>query len=59
MYKISVGKPEEKVSLGRSKSIWEDSIRMDPKRIKCVAWIGQHTFHGLALENTEIRLRIL
>jgi len=28
-YKILVGKPERKTTLGRRRHIWEDNIRMD------------------------------
>jgi hypothetical protein len=29
MYRVLVGKPEEKRPLGRSRHRWEDNIRMD------------------------------
>jgi hypothetical protein len=32
-YKISVGKPEGKRPLGRSRHRWEDNIKMDLKEI--------------------------
>jgi hypothetical protein len=34
-YNISVGKPEEKRPLGRTKRRWEDIIRMDLREIGC------------------------
>jgi hypothetical protein len=33
-YKISVGKPERKVPLGKTRHRWEDNIRMDLREIK-------------------------
>jgi hypothetical protein len=33
VYKILVGKPEGKRSLGRSRGIWEDNIRMGLREI--------------------------
>jgi hypothetical protein len=40
-YKILVGKPEEKRSLGKTRRRWEDNIRMDLREIgwECVYWI--------------------
>jgi hypothetical protein len=32
-YRISVGKPEERRSLGRSKHRWEDNFQIDLKEI--------------------------
>jgi hypothetical protein len=32
-YRILVGKPEGKISLGRSRRRWEDNIRMDLRKI--------------------------
>jgi hypothetical protein len=41
VYKVLVGKPEGKRSLGRPKHRWEDGIRMDLSEIGlgCVDWI--------------------
>jgi hypothetical protein len=39
VYKILVGKPEEKRPLGRPRRRWEDVIRMDLREI-CWGWIG-------------------
>ena len=33
-FKILTGKPTGKRPLGRSRSRWEDNIRMDPKEIR-------------------------
>jgi hypothetical protein len=30
-YRVLVGKPEEKIPLGRPRHTWEDNIKMDPK----------------------------
>jgi hypothetical protein len=40
-YKVSVGKPEEKRSLGRPRRRWKDGIRMDLRKIgwEDVEWV--------------------
>jgi hypothetical protein len=35
MYKVLVGKPEEKRPLGRPRRRWEDGIRIDLKEMVC------------------------
>jgi hypothetical protein len=40
LYKVLVGKPEEKRPLGRPRRRWEDGIRMDLREIGWVLWIG-------------------
>jgi hypothetical protein len=35
MYKILVGKPEEKRPLGRLRLRWEDNIKMDLQEARC------------------------
>ena len=42
VYRVLVGKPEGKSSLGRPRRRWEDYIRMDPQEVGCgyVDWIG-------------------
>ena len=35
-YRVSVGKPEGKRSLGRPRRIWEDNIKMDLREVGCV-----------------------
>jgi hypothetical protein len=40
VYKILVGKPEEKRPLGRPRRRWEDCIRMDLREIGLEVWIG-------------------
>jgi hypothetical protein len=41
VYKVLMGKPEGKRSLGRQRRRWEDGIRMDLREIGlgCVDWI--------------------
>jgi hypothetical protein len=39
VYRVSVGKPELKRSLGRPRRMWEDNIKMDRKWDMGV-WIG-------------------
>ena len=34
-YRILVGKPEEKRSLGRLRRRWEDNIKMDLREVGC------------------------
>jgi len=40
VYRILVGKPGEKKSLGRPKLRWEDNIKMDLQEVGCGVWIG-------------------
>ena len=42
VYKVLLGKPEEKRSLGRPRHRWVDNIRMDLQEVGCgyVDWIG-------------------
>jgi hypothetical protein len=42
VYRILVGKPEEKRPLGRPTCRWEDNIKMDLQDVGCggVDWIG-------------------
>jgi len=35
VYRVLVGKPEGKSSLGRPRSRWEDNIKMDLREVKC------------------------
>ena len=35
MYRVSVGKPEGKRSLGRPRLTWEDNIKMDLREVGC------------------------
>jgi hypothetical protein len=42
VYRVLVGKPEGKRSLGRHRCKWEDNIKMDLQEVGCGAmdWIG-------------------
>jgi hypothetical protein len=40
VYKVLVGKPEGKISLGRPRRRREDGIRMDLREIGLGVWIG-------------------
>jgi hypothetical protein len=61
VYRILVGKPEEKRPLGRSRRRWEDNIRMDFQEVGCggVDWIGlaQDRDRWRALVNAAMNLR--
>jgi hypothetical protein len=35
VYRVLVGKPEGKISLGRPRRRWEDSIKIDPREVRC------------------------
>jgi hypothetical protein len=61
-YRILVGKPEGKISLGRPSCRWVDNIKMDLREIGCdgVNWIhlAQNTDQWRALVNTLMNLRV-
>jgi len=40
VYRILVRKPEGKRPLGRTRSIWEDNIKMDLQEVRCGGWTG-------------------
>jgi hypothetical protein len=42
VYRVVVGKPEGKRSLGRTRRRWKDNIRMDLQEVGCggMDWIG-------------------
>jgi hypothetical protein len=40
MYKVLVGKPEERRPLGRPRRRWEDGVRMDLRETGLGMWIG-------------------
>jgi hypothetical protein len=62
-YEVLVGKPEGKRPLGRSRSRWEDDIRMDLRKIgsRGVDWIqlAHVRDRWRALVNTAMGLRVL
>jgi len=35
VYRVLVGKPEGKRTLGRPRRRWEDNIKMDPQEVGC------------------------
>jgi hypothetical protein len=41
LYRVLVGKPEEKMPLGRTRRRWEDNIKMDLQKVGCgvMDWI--------------------
>jgi hypothetical protein len=60
VYRVLVGKPEGKRTLGRPRRRWEDGIKMDLREI-CwggVEWI-QDKDHWRALVNAVMNLRVL
>jgi 3-oxoacyl-ACP reductase-like protein len=62
VYRVLVGKPEGKISLGRTRHRWENNIRMDLQEVGCVGidWIGlaQDRDRWRALVNAVINLRV-
>jgi hypothetical protein len=40
VYRVLMGKPEEKRPLGRQRRIWEDGTRMELRKIGWVVWSG-------------------
>jgi hypothetical protein len=63
VYKVLVGKPEGKRSLGKPRSRWEDEIRMDLREIGlgCVDWIRlvQDRDRWRAVVSAVMNLRVL
>jgi hypothetical protein len=62
MYRVLVGKPEERRPLGRPRCRWEDNIKMDLQEVECggMDWIGlaQDRDRCRALVNVVINLRV-
>jgi hypothetical protein len=62
LYRILVGKPEEKRPLGRPRRRWVDNIKMDIREIEWsgVDWIdmAQDRDKWRALVNTEVKFRV-
>jgi hypothetical protein len=62
MYRLSVGKPEGKRTLGRLRRRWIDNIKMDLLEIglSVVDWIGlaQDRYKWRALVNSVMKLRV-
>jgi hypothetical protein len=40
VYRVLVGKPDEKRPLGRPRRRWEDNIKMDLQEMGCGLWTG-------------------
>jgi hypothetical protein len=61
-YRISVGKAEGKIPLGRPRPRWENNIRMNLREMvwECVNWmhVAQEVDQRQALVNTVINFRI-
>jgi hypothetical protein len=62
VYRVLVGKPEGKRSLGRPRRRWEDNIRMDLQEVGCVGmdWTGLAQGRGRwqAIVNAVMNLRV-
>jgi len=62
VYRVLVGKPEEKRPIGRPCRRWEDNIKMDLQEVGCggMAWIklAQDRDRWRALVNAVMNLRI-
>jgi hypothetical protein len=62
VYRVFVGKPEGKKPLGRSRSGWEDNIKMDLREVGCggMDWIklAQDKNRYWALVNVGMNLRV-
>jgi len=62
VYRVLVGKPEEKRPLGRPKHRWEDNIKMDLQEVGCggMDWIelAQDRDRWQALVNAVMILQI-
>ena len=62
VYRVLVGKPEEKRLLGRPRRRWEDNIKMNLKEVGCggMDWIEltQNRDRWRALVNVVMNLRV-
>jgi hypothetical protein len=60
VYRVSVGRPEEKRPLGRPRRRWEDNINLDLRERYRANWIqlAQDRFQWRALVNTVMNLRV-
>ena len=62
VYRVLVGKPEGKRSLGRPRHRWEDNIKMDLQEVGCggMDWIelAQDRDRWRALVNAVMNLRV-
>jgi hypothetical protein len=62
VYRVLVGKPEGKRSLGRPRRRWEDNIKMDIQELGCggMDWIGlaQYRDRWQAIVNAVMNLQV-
>ena len=62
VYRVLVGKPEEKRPLGRHRRRWEDNIKMDLQEVGCgsMDWIelAQDRNRWWELVNAVMKLRV-
>ena len=62
VYKVLVGKPEEKIPLGRQRRRWEDNIKMDLQEVGrgCGDWmrLAQDRDRWRALVSTVMNFRV-
>jgi hypothetical protein len=62
VYRILVGKPKEKIPLGRPRHRWRDNIMMDLQELGCggMDWIGlaQDRDRWRAIVNEVMKLRV-
>ncbi len=62
VYRVLVGEPEGKRSLGRPRRGWEDNIKMDLQEVGCggVDWmeLAQDSCRWRALVNALMNLRV-
>jgi len=63
MYRVLVGKPEGRRSLGRPRHRWKDNIRMDLREVRCryVDWVelAQDRDGWRKLVSAVMNLRVL
>jgi hypothetical protein len=58
IYRVLVGKPEEKRSLVRPRRRWKDNIKMDLHEVGVGLWLGWSWLRWLGLVNAVINLRV-
>jgi hypothetical protein len=62
VYRLLVGKPEEKIPLGRPRRRWLDNVKMDLLEIglSVVDWVGlaRDRYRWRALVNSVMNLRV-
>jgi hypothetical protein len=62
VYRVLMGKPEEKNPLGKPRRRWEDNIRMDLQKVGCwgMDWIelAQDRDSWRAIVNAVMNLRV-